>query len=276
MKIHVYFLLAGVMAPALAAWLLGGAGAGEAADTERKPILTGATLAELVKETAAMIRNDLNGRDSPKVMGAKVKTNALIIAVAAQNGMASSAADAKHLATLRDAALKLAQTVGAGKINVSEAKKQVELIVQFPDLTADSDAKPRIVALKHKFDLDEVMNVFAKTEKGGLGIEKDLINLGTQKRPYSPAQMSPKLMLAAYKTAVLADLVDEHIESAKDNAKDKKKDWQTSSQDMRTSAIELAEAVKSKNAKAAKTAVNKLNTSCNACHGLFRQGTTLR
>jgi hypothetical protein len=221
---------------------------------------------QLVKESAKVIQDGLDGKPDDKLTLRRVRTNAFVVAAAAQDQMGKAGADGKQLAALRDAALKLYEAAGEKK-DLAEAKKQAGVIAQYPGVKAEPGAGPGKVALKDRVDeIDEVMNVFAKKDKGGDEIEKELITLGGQKKPLTPAQMSDKLVLNAYKAALVGQLLPEYNAIAKNKAKD----WDTWSADMQKAALELAETVKGKNAKEVKTAINKLNSSCNACHSVFR------
>jgi cytochrome c556 len=56
----------------------------------------------------------------------------------------------------------------------------------------------------------------------------------------------------------------------KDEPKKKKKDWMEWSDDMKKSALALADIAKTKKPVEIKTAVATLNANCNTCHAVFK------
>lgn len=154
--------------------------------------------------------------------------------------------------------------------------KIADLIEKKDDAGASKEAK----ALKDK--LDEAMALFALRTKKGLGvgpkagaitpdgIEAKLINIA--KKPMAKAQLEKEadaLMKAAYASAALAEAALVNTPE-KDMGMKKKKDWTEWSKEMRQASIDLAAAAKARNPDAVKTAAAKLNSSCNNCHGVFR------
>jgi hypothetical protein len=115
-------------------------------------------------------------------------------------------------------------------------------------------------------DLKDAMDIFGLPTKGGEGIEKEYLILGQQRKPFTSSQLSDKLVMLAYKTALIAAVA----KADEDAGQNKKKEWLRLTDDMRRSALDLAETAKAKKAKETKTALNKLNTSCNDCHAAFR------
>ena len=148
-----------------------------------------------------------------------------------------------------------------------EAKTLADSLTDLKQVKADPQAKTEPVDWRKQIDdLKDAMDVFGLPAKGGEGIERDLIILGGQRKLLSPAQMSDKLVLLAYKTALIADVAKAH----QDQGEKKEKEWLRLTDEMRRASLDLAESAKAKKQKETKTALNKLNTSCNDCHTTFR------
>src|SRR5262249_54929751 len=133
-----------------------------------------------------------------------------------------------------------------------------------------------------KYELEEIMHVFQlRTKKGeGVGeksdkitpdgIEAYLINIGKKPLPM-PRLTKEAAAIAragAFATAV-AEITERKAPEKKDGKKDPK-NWIAWSKEMNAAGMELAKAAKSKDAKGVKDAASKLNSSCNNCHGDFR------
>src|SRR5437879_5581062 len=227
-------------------------------DSLWKPFLSTDDFNKLVESEVKTIRDELN---KPKADAHKIKGSAILIALAAQNN--KDATDPKQVATVRGTALNLF----AAADKSTDAKKLTDTLTNFKELKADPQAKTDPVDWRTQIDdLKDAMDVFGLPAKGGEGIERDLIILGGQRKPLSPAQMSDKLVLLAYKTALIADVAKAH----QDQGEKKKKEWLRLTDEMRRASLDLAESAKAKKQKETKTALNKLNTSCNDCHTTFR------
>jgi Cytochrome C' len=140
------------------------------------------------------------------------------------------------------------------------------------------------VAKSH--DLDDVMNLMSKRDPAGKakrfgvgkkpgaitpdGIEAKIQNMG--KKPLPQPQIdkeAPDLVEMAYRVAAIAEVA--HAKPPeKDEPKKKKKDWLAWSGDMQKKALSLAEAAKAKKPTEIKNAIATLNSTCNECHGVFR------
>jgi hypothetical protein len=227
-------------------------------DSLWKPFLTTDEFNKLAEGEVKIIQDELN---KPKPDAHKIRGSAILIALAAQNSKEPS--DPKQIATIRDTALK----VFAAADKTKEAKALADALANFKQLKADPQAKPEPLDWRKQIeDLKDAMDVFGLPTKGGEGLERDLLILSGQRKPLSSAQMSDKLVMLAYKTALIADVAKAH----QDQGEKKKEEWLRLTDDMRRSALDLAETAKAKKAKETKTALNKLNTSCNDCHAAFR------
>ncbi len=250
------------MVLAVGLWLL--AGPGTAADS-KSPAVPEADYPKLVDHQLKVLEDTLKVLQESKDMSEKKKMTqkahctAVMVAAVAQD---TSAKDPALRASLRDAALKVAALVKAGKID-DAAREAAGL----KNVKADPAAKTeKIKLLDVHINLEELMTQFKLPKAGGQGIESALLKLGADKKKMIPAAaMTDSLLNMAYLSAVAADLTEEH-KPAKDG-----KDWVAYSQDMRKGSSELAEAVKAKDGKAAFTALSKANTSCSVCHDKFRK-----
>jgi cytochrome c556 len=262
---HARALTAGGLTLMLGVYFLAAAGNGTAAGNKEgiwKPFLPEADLSKIIDDEVQIIQKELV---KPKPDEKKVRASAFVIALASQN--CKDGGEPRQLGPLRGSALKLAEA--AGKMNLAEMKKEAKQIANYKKLQNGDDLKP-VDLKKYVEELGDAMLVFERTEKGGEGIEKELVTLDTQRKPFTPAQMSDKLLLIAYKAALIAEVAQAYD----DLAKNQKKDWHNWTDDMRQGAIDLAEAVKSKKikekSKDVKTAIKKLNSACFACHAKFR------
>ncbi len=139
---------------------------------------------------------------------------------------------------------------------------------------------------KKDLDLEDVMHLMAKRDPAGKakvfgvgkkpgaivpdGIEAKVQNMG--KKPLPQTQIdkeSADLAEMAYRIAAIAEVAQARTPE-KDEPKKKKKDWVEWSADMKKTALELADAAKAKKPVDIKNTVAKLNSTCNTCHGVFR------
>jgi gas vesicle protein len=222
-----------------------------------KPFLTAEDFGKLMENEIKTIHDELS---KPKPDAHKVKGSAILIALAAQN---DKEGDPKQIVMVRDTAMKL--FAAADKPNQAKALAEALNKIKSPRVVSQEKTEP-VDWTKHIEDLKDAMDIFGLPNKGGEGIERDLITLGQQRKPFSPAQMSDKLVLLAYKSALIAEVAKAH----QDQGEKKKKEWLRLGDDMRKYSLELAETAKAKKPKETKTALNKLNTSCNDCHTTFR------
>lgn len=225
-------------------------------DSHWKPFLTESDFNMLVESEVKAIQDELG---KPKADAKKIRGSAIVIALAAMN--LKDGFGMKPMVS--DTAFKLAEASG----KTSEAKKLADALAHFKEMKQDPQANPAPINLRNKIDdLKDAMDIFGLPSKGGEGIEKDYLILGQQRKPLSPAQLSDKLVMTAYKTALIASVARAH----EDAGGKKKKEWLRLTDEMRKDSLEFAETVKAKKAKETKTALNKLSASCNDCHAAFR------
>jgi len=145
----------------------------------------------------------------------------------------------------------------------------------------DGASKAADAAAK-KFELEDIMHAFKPRKKEGLGvggnpgaitpdgIEAMILKL---KRDVPAAAQVKKdaeaLEKMAYQIAALGEITRAKAPE-KDSGKKTKKDWVQWSSEQVESGVGLAKAAKAQGAQEIKTAADKVNNSCNACHSIFR------
>ncbi len=139
------------------------------------------------------------------------------------------------------------------------------------------DFKARVEALHKKFDeLKPIMWVYKPRNKGGIGmgksgagIENELARLSGAKARPNPSKdpmLKTDLIKAAEISMAIAEVTDLYAPK-KDTAK-----WKGYTKDMKKSAEELLETVKSGgDTPKVKKALTNLNASCTNCHSDFRE-----
>jgi Cytochrome C' len=259
---HLHRLGLTVLLPAI---VLGVVVCRAASISESEQALPDDQVREIIKGAVSKVRKALEDKPRDPATSALVRIQAGLIALSAQHEL--SGANAAEMAAVRDAGLKLGASVQRRRLNVEQAKKQMEILAGFPGLKADGSASTDPVDLTKKFSLETIMKVFDKTSKGGDGVEQELLTLEQQRRPYSAGQMSNKLAADAYKAILVADVARNYQPEKNRNNKDA---WDQLCTDMKASASELAQTISQKDAKQVKAAVKKLNASCNTCHEKFR------
>jgi hypothetical protein len=132
-------------------------------------------------------------------------------------------------------------------------------------------------------EIEDLMHLFSYRKSKGLGvgpkpgavtpdgIEAKIMDLA-KKQTITQKQLDTEadaLLQMAYVAAAIGEVA--HAKPPeKDEGKKKKSDWLKWSADMRDSALKMASAVKEKKPAGVLTAVKKLNSSCNACHAVFK------
>ena len=207
----------------------------------------------LISHDAKFIQTALAGGKPDKKAINTIKSSAMMIAAYAQ--------DAK-LITVRNDALALAAAM---------AKRDYKTAAGLADKLSAAGAKPDPAMKKvtlagmHKFDLNELMSQFRPGDRGGLNVEKD-IKEGAKKG--LPAQQAYAI---ANRVQVIADYTDQMLPEDLGGAKKTKPNWLRFNKDMRSAATDLAAAAKANNAAKIKSALDKLDRSCVACHDVFRE-----
>lgn len=233
---------------------------GAAADS-KGPLVPDTDYAKFLKRGAKGIQDALKDGKPSEENKDKARTSALLIAAYAQANL--DGADGQERATVRDAALKVIDLVKAGKFE--EASKLADSL---SGLKADAKAKKEKVPLEGYANFADLMHQFRPPSQGGWGIYSHLNKLQTDMKTVLPArEVGEPFILEAEHVALTADLALNVI--PKDKLKEK--DFKTNLETMRAGAVELAEALKEKDAaKIAPTPLSKLTTACIGCHKSFR------
>jgi hypothetical protein len=232
---------------------------GGAADP-KGPLVPDSDYPKLVKRSVKGIQDALKGGKPAEEQASKARTAAVLIAAYAQLNLEGP--DGQQRATVRDAALKVANLVKSGKYD--EAAK---LAGTLPTLKADPSAKKEKVKIGDEYvTFADLMHQFRPNKEGGWGIYGHLYKLQTAMKPVLPREeVNENFVLEAQQVAVTADLALSNL------PKGKPKEFQTNLENMRAGGVELAEALKDKDAaRVAPDALQKLTTACFGCHKTFR------
>jgi hypothetical protein len=235
-------------------WLLGTLVAADAPTQ----ILPDSDYPKMVKYAVKSIQDALKNSAKEEQV-TKARTAAVMLAAYAQQNL--SGADGQLRATVRDAALKIEDTID--KKQYADASKQAAAIAK---LEADPKAsKEKVKLIDVHVRVRDLMNQFNHPPDGGYGIDRQFYayRLG-MKGKIPDNDLKDPLLTMAYQVAISLDMVN----SKKNNAKPK--EWEMFSDEVRQGAIELAEAVKAKNGTTGLDAVARMTTNCTACHKAFR------
>jgi hypothetical protein len=253
-----------------------------------QPILPKEEYDELVARVLSGLQKDI--ADINMIDGKKLKqrlkklraTGILIATLVQSNG---GIAKDPSLATLRDAALDL--NAAAKAANVAAVVKAANAL---PPPKANPKAKLAAVPLRGTVaDKEDMMTPMKVKGKGGDGLDPDLQSnfrlkgalngveekireLAKKKLP--AAQMkkqAEELSLMAYKVAAIAQCAEDYTPRVRNKGgKKTPQNWARWSGQMRTLALELAKVAKKEDAAKVFAVAGKLNTNCNACHGVFK------
>ncbi len=175
--------------------------------------------------------------------------------------------------------------VAIGSGSAADDKDVRDAIFKIADALQNKDAdgaKRQAQALAKANELDAVMDLFKLRTKKGVGIgetpnaimpdgiEQKIINLAKKKLPQKQLDKeADSLVRAAYIAAAISEVARLKVPE-KDDGMKKKKDWIDWSEGLSKSALDLADAAKSKNPDKVKSAATTVNSNCNNCHGVFR------
>lgn len=224
---------------------------------------------QFIQEPLAQVRAVPRSVD-PSSLHALTRSNALMIALAAQNRMRAGGDDAGKLATLRDTAVKLAAAVGHNPRDPAAVLRLADLLNQYPDLAADPDARPVPVRLKYKFTHDDIIPLFGNGPvKKGHRMEFHLNRLARQ-ATYTKED-AERLELLGYKAALIAELLRDFDDLVPKSKQNQRGDWLKFAAEVEQDGWRLAEAVRGRDPADMKPAVRKLNAGCANCHADFRE-----
>lgn len=171
----------------------------------------------------------------------------------------------------------------AGQGNAGEGKGPKDAVLKIADALKKGDAAgadKQAAALAKKLEgLDELMELFKKRDKGGIGvgskagvvapdgIEMKLVSMGRD----APGAAALKKEAEALEEMGYAIAALAKVTKAKPAAKVNAKEWSGWCDDMIAAGVKLSEAAKGKAAGDLKSASSKINASCNACHSKYRK-----
>ncbi len=248
-------------------------------DSRWKKFLPGEAYKELVDREVKILQESLKGTPEEKVLN-RAKLAAAMIAA-----LSLSADKEGKAAAVEQAALKLAKLLHE-KGKIDQARKLAEA---FSTLMVDPSAKLEVVNMSKVFggNAEEMMNHLRTRSKGGDGIHEALqtnIRLkgglnGIEEKIRSLAmkkmidaamnKSAAEMALLGYRTAVFAEVTHDFAPANKAGKKDPIF-WREVSLEMRGAALEMAQASKKKDAAAVFDASNRLSSSCNKCHSVFK------
>jgi hypothetical protein len=224
-----------------------------------KPVLPEPDLTSLTENDIKIIQTALAGGMPDKKSQTRAKASAYMVALYAQT--LNEGGKSGSLATLRDAALKVAEEVN--KENFTAAADIAKTLS--PKMPADPNAKTAPMPLQTMLEIGDLMSQFKVARSGGQDLEKQMNDF--IKKPTSSLDLKAAGLLAN-KVATISQYTEAMPPMAA-GGKDPKK-WVQWSQDMRVSALEASKAAKAGKAKDTKDALRKMEVSCTSCHNLFR------
>jgi hypothetical protein len=268
--------LAVALVPAVGLGLWMGSPSGSAADPTPTDLkIPDDQVKSLIEANASLIKDALDkDKFDQKALGrskSKLKFAAMDIALLSQ--LQAGGANAKSMATLRDAAVKFTKDVDAlnANPNLADLKKAADMLKM--DIAADAKADPKAIALHaipggsgggNVFELHDVMTVFKAPTGGGLGLEKYIRD--SMKKVDDPK----KLATAAYMSLMAVEYGA--LMPPQGVTGPKLKQWEKYSDDSKKASLELAAAASGGKAKEkdAMAAAKKLDGTCTICHNTFR------
>lgn len=237
-------------------WLL--SSGSRAADAPGQ-VLPDADYPKMLKYAVKGIQDSLKGTPKDEMV-IKARTAALMAAAYAQENL--QGAEGQQRATVRDAALKIADAIDARKY--ADAIKQAGAL---PSLKADPAAKKqKIKLIDDKVKFKDLMNQFNHPPEGGWGIHREFYQYQLGMKGIPATSLTDPLLLKAYQVAVTAELINDKTPSKN------QKEWAGYAAALKGGALELADAVKAKDGNAGVVGITKITNSCTGCHKIFGGG----
>lgn len=174
----------------------------------------------------------------------------------------------------------------SGSGSAAQGSKLADAIQKLADKAAKSDAastRNEAEALAKTVQLESVMYLFELRTKEGLGVGSkpgaimpdgiEMKIMALAKKPLSPQELEAEaegLTQAGYVVAVTAQVAQHKCPVPVKMGEKDPKQWQEWTEQLHKAALELAAAAKAKQPMELQTAAAKVNSSCNNCHGVFR------
>ncbi|GIW78692.1 MAG: hypothetical protein KatS3mg105_0499 [Gemmatales bacterium] len=227
------------------------------ADDAKGIPITEAEYRKLVKSTVDEITKTLAKTDAKSKQ--KARMAAIFLAAYAQH--TTGGPGAAERATMRDAALKLAQTIAAGQI--ADAKKQASALLT---LKADPNANtaPLSIMKVAKLKVDDLMHQFGPPARGGYGIEfryKKLTGLGN-KLPNET--LDDEFLSSAYRVAMSFAILKNY------KHEDDPDKFRKYVDDAYQATVDMIPEVRAQNGPRTAPLLYKLTIVCSRCHNDFR------
>jgi hypothetical protein len=234
------------------------ASVGGGAQGDKDQILPDAEYPKMLQRNVKAIQDALRNNPGADLVE-KAQTAAVLLAAYAQQNL--DGPEGQQRATVRDAALKVADLIKDKKF--ADASK---LAGKLATLEADPKAKKEKIKLIDVYiGPPEIMHQFRLVPDGGWGIFGHLQRIQTKQYKEMPRdEINPVFVQEMYQVAVSADLVHGHMHKARP------KEWAQYTDELRKSAVELAEALRDKKVKDAPTILSQLTTTCFNCHKLLK------
>jgi hypothetical protein len=187
-----------------------------------------------------------------------------LLALGAWSIAAGHANPADEAAGVRGEVQKVADALAKGE--TEQAKKTAADIAKANELE-------EVMSLMQPRRANSKKPVFGVGSKAGAitpdGIESKIMALAKKVDAKQLDKESAALVEMASRVQAIAEIASAKAPE-KDEGQKKKKDWLEWTAEMQKSAKELADAAKDKQAAQVKAAAVKLNSTCNNCHGVFR------
>lgn len=240
----------GIGAVLSAAVLVGSLTTGSRAEETVKLFGTNDSVKAILAADTAELQKILAAAKIEKKDSKRAKTLALVIGLNAKavGNMALHEQAGKVLAALADDNNADAKKAAAGLGSAKGDGKAVDLIGYFKD--------------GQDWDRDLIMQLFKTPRAGGLGIESKIKKWGEDG---VEAKDMATVASCAQKSAIIAAAIEGIDPPAA--KKQLKKEWSQYAKDLQAAA---EEAIKAKDPKAAKTAVDRMDKACTACHEKFK------
>jgi hypothetical protein len=284
MRVSARLLAAGGTALALGVLLLAAAGPGSAAGDKPlvwKPVIPREDADDVVKYLGELTQQALAkgppaGDDDKKDWTDKLKNTGLLIAAVTSSAQGG---DSEALAAARAAGLQLSEEIDKGQMDAARTTAAA-----LASLKATGKGNGKAFTAEDT-ELLDIMNLLRLRSKGGLGfgvkppvgsatidgIESKLLGLGKRVPPAELNKSADDLVRSAYILVAVSEVTDAHTPKKKGANGKGAREWTEWTEEMRTAALQLAEAAKKKDPAGVKAAVNKLNGTCSNCHGEFRE-----
>jgi cytochrome c556 len=205
---------------------------------------------------AKVLQDTLSQQKLTRALKLRAATAARMIALTAQSGRGAQTA---QLATIRDAALKIAEDIDAD--NIANAKAQAKDLLSIkPDENAKLGA---IKVIDKKARLEDIMNQFASDRVGGLEIDNKLDDWDSKGLPDKLGEVAA----VSNQLYVVFDAVKDHTADLKLGTQ---KQWDNFVDQAKKQAQELGDAARKDDKPATKKALASMNKACEDCHKVFK------